>query len=310
MIKVVGVKFKPTGSVHYYDGNNIYLKKGDKVLVESVRGLELGSIVYVDKEIDESELLEPLKPICSIATPDDLRKQRSNEILAEEALYECEMIIKKHQLDMKLLECDYTFDRNKLIFYFTAENRVDFRELVKELASRFRTRIELRQVGVRDSAKVLSGIGKCGYKICCSSWMGDFVPVSIKMAKDQNISLNPTKISGICGRLMCCLKYEEDTYLELSKTLPIVGDKVETAEGTALVIGVNIIKEEVRVKVINGFNKEENRYDLAEDILKFKNSEIKPAKTCKCPLKKKEKYDENRDEHLVAKAIYEGDNED
>ncbi len=272
---VTGVRFKTAGKVYYFDKGNLDVSETDYVLVETSRGKELGYVVYVDKYIESTDLNTDLKNIISVATEEDLRIKSDNDELAKEAMIDCAKIIAQHELNMNLIDAEYTFDRNKLIFYFTSESRVDFRNLVKDLASRFRTRIELRQVGVRDEAKLVNGMGKCGVKMCCSNWLGDFASVSIKMAKDQNLSLNPTKISGSCGRLMCCLNYEHETYLEIEKTMPNVGEKVVTNEGDAIIISTNTIKEEVKVKHIKGFNKEENRYDLSEDIVTYKNVDIK-----------------------------------
>lgn len=279
MIKVTGIRFKPAGKVYYFETGPFELQKEAEVIVETSRGVEFGFVAFTDKEIEETELKAELKPILRIATEEDKAHYQQNVTEAELAIKRCAEIVGQHSLEMNLIDCEYTFDRNKLIFYFTAEGRVDFRNLVKDLASEFKTRIELRQVGVRDEAKLIKCIGPCGFKTCCSSWLGDFAPVSIKMAKDQNLSLNPTKISGVCGRLMCCLKYEHDHYMEVNKTLPNDGEVVETPSGRALTLSSHAIKEEVSVKLIKSFNKEDNTYELDDTVLKFKSSEIKRTRT-------------------------------
>ena len=249
MIKIVGVRFKNAGKIYYFDPVELEVEKSIDVVVETARGLEYGTVVVGPKEIDESELVSPLKPFIRIATDEDRQAYLENKEKAKETFELCQQKIKEHDLNMFLIDCEYTFDRNKLIFYFTAEGRIDFRELVKDLASIFKTRIELRQIGVRDEAKTIGGLGPCGRKLCCSSWLGDFQPVSIKMAKEQNLSLNPTKISGICGRLMCCLNYEQSTYEDIRKRIPKVGSIVKTEGGTGVVVSNNIIKESVKVKL-------------------------------------------------------------
>lgn len=249
MIKIVGVRFKNAGKIYYFDPVELEVEKNMDVVVETARGLEYGTIVVGPKEIDESELVSPLKPIIRIATDEDRQVYIENKEKAKETFELCQQKIKDHDLNMFLIDCEYTFDRNKLIFYFTAEGRIDFRELVKDLASIFKTRIELRQIGVRDEAKLLGGIGPCGRSLCCATFLGDFEPVSIKMAKDQNLSLNPTKISGACGRLMCCLKYENDYYEEARAQLPDVGEAIQTPEGNGKVIGLNILDVSMQVKV-------------------------------------------------------------
>lgn len=279
MIKVSGIKFKPAGKVYYFETGPFELEKGAEVIVETSRGVEFGFVAFGAKEIDEAELKTELKPVLRLASDEDKQQYAQNSLGAEQAIKRCAEIVAAHKLEMNLIDCEYTFDRNKLIFYFTAEGRVDFRNLVKDLASEFKTRIELRQVGVRDEAKLIQCIGPCGIRTCCSSWLGDFAPVSIKMAKDQNLSLNPTKISGVCGRLMCCLKYEHDHYMEVNKTLPDDGEVVETPSGRALTLSSHAIKEEVSVKLIKSFNKEDHTYELDDAVLKFKSSEIKRTRT-------------------------------
>lgn len=279
MIKVTGIKFKPAGKVYYFDTGPFELEKGSEVIVETSRGVEYGFVAFSNKEVDEAELKAELKPILRPATTEDKEHYEQNIAEADRAIKRCAEIVAAHNLVMNLIDCEYTFDRNKLIFYFTAEGRVDFRNLVKDLASEFKTRIELRQVGVRDEAKLIQCLGPCGIRTCCSSWLGDFAPVSIKMAKDQSLSLNPTKISGVCGRLMCCLKYEHDHYMEVNKTLPNEGEIVETPSGRALTLSSHAIKEEVSVKLIKSYNKEDHTYELDDAVLKFKSSEIRRTRT-------------------------------
>lgn len=261
MIKIVGVRFKNAGKIYYFDPVEFEVEKNMDVVVETARGLEYGTVVVGPKEIDEKELVSPLKPIIRLATEEDTKIYNENKEKAKETFELCQQKIKEHDLTMYLIDCEYTFDRNKLIFYFTAEGRIDFRELVKDLAAIFKTRIELRQIGVRDEAKSIGGLGPCGRSLCCSSWLGDFQPVSIKMAKDQSLSLNPTKISGICGRLFCCLKYEHDVYAEAIDSMPVVGALVKVNDSKGKVIEINPLLEQVRVefndKTIKVCHKEE-----------------------------------------------------
>jgi cell fate regulator YaaT (PSP1 superfamily) len=251
MLTVVGVRFKKAGKVYYFDPLDTGAKKDDNVIVETARGIEYGECVVGPKEVDDKDIIAPLKAVLRKATAEDDRKYQENIEKEKSAFDICTEKIASHKLDMKLIEVEYTFDNNKVIFYFTADGRVDFRELVKDLATIFRTRIELRQIGVRDEAKMIGGFASCGRAMCCSSFLGDFVPVSIKMAKEQNLSLNPSKISGICGRLMCCLNYEQDTYEEIRKRLPRVGSIVDSPSGRGEVVMNNIIKEMVRIKINN-----------------------------------------------------------
>ena len=230
-VEIVGVRFKKAGKIYYFSPNGSIYNSGDKIIVETARGLELGSIAIANREIDESEIIAPLKPILRPAGEDDIKNYEENKLMAKEAGQVFEKKSIEHNLEMVLMGTEYTLDRNKLIFYFTAEGRIDFRELVKDLAAIFRTRIELRQIGVRDEAKNLGGLGCCGRPLCCSTWLGDFQSVSIKMAKEQNLSLNPTKISGICGRLFCCLKYEHEVYEEMLSVMPAPGSRVKTPDG-------------------------------------------------------------------------------
>ncbi|SHE45496.1 PSP1 domain-containing protein [Clostridium fallax] len=249
MIKVVGVRFKKAGKIYYFDPKDIEIKKDDNVIVETARGIEFGQCVIQQKEISEEEIVAPLKAVLRVADESDIKKHQENKAKEKDAFDICLKKIEEHGLTMKLIDVEYTFDNNKVIFYFTADGRVDFRELVKDLATIFKTRIELRQIGVRDEAKMIGGLGPCGRSMCCSSFLGDFASVSIKMAKEQNLSLNPTKISGICGRLMCCLNYEQDTYEQIRKRLPKVGSVVETELGKGEVISNSVVKESVKVKL-------------------------------------------------------------
>ena len=262
MIKIVGVRFKNAGKIYYFDPVDFEIEKNIDVVVETARGLEYGKIVVGPKEIEEEKLISPLKPIIRIATEEDKAIYRENKEKAKETFEICQQKIKEHGLTMFLIDCEYTFDRNKLIFYFTAEGRIDFRELVKDLASIFKTRIELRQIGVRDEAKSIGGLGTCGRKLCCSSWLGDFQPVSIKMAKDQSLSLNPTKISGICGRLFCCLKYEQDVYVEAIEKMPVVGSVVKVENQKGKVIEINPLLEQIKIE----FNDKTIKTCLAEEV--------------------------------------------
>lgn len=252
MIKVVGVRFKKAGKIYYFDPADMDIQKDTYVVVETARGIEFGECVIGIKEINEEDIVAPLKSVLRIATEEDISKHFKNKDKEKDAFEICLKKIQEHGLTMKLIDVEYTFDNNKVIFYFTADGRVDFRELVKDLAAIFKTRIELRQIGVRDEAKMLGGLGPCGRPMCCSTFLGDFASVSIKMAKEQNLSLNPTKISGICGRLMCCLNYEQSTYEDIRKRMPKVGSIVKTSEGTGEVFSNNIVKESVKVKLKKG----------------------------------------------------------
>lgn len=249
MVKIIGVRFKPTGKIYYFDPNGFEVNRGDFVVVETSRGIEYGEVMQGTKEVEESVVTKPLKGVLRIATEDDTKAFNANKEKEKEAYKICAEKIEKHGLDMKLVEVEYTFDGSKILFYFTADGRVDFRELVKDLASVFKTRIELRQIGVRDESKTLGSIGVCGRDLCCSRFLGEFVPVSIKMAKEQGLSLNPTKISGACGRLMCCLKYEQDTYEALNRETPSSGTVVNTPEGKGTVVSVALLKGIVRVRL-------------------------------------------------------------
>ncbi|MET3683779.1 cell fate regulator YaaT (PSP1 superfamily) [Alkalibacillus flavidus] len=249
MIEIIGVRFKQVGKIYYFDPGDLSLTTDDYVIVETSRGIEFGRVVISNRQVDEEDVVLPLKKVIRVADDKDKLTVSENNDMTKEAVSVCKDKIKEHQLDMNLVDAEYTFDRNKIIFYFTAEGRVDFRHLVKDLASVFRTRIELRQIGVRDEAKMLGGIGPCGRMLCCSTFLGDFEPVSIKMAKDQNLSLNPAKISGLCGRLMCCLKYENDMYEEAKQELPDIGESLTTSNGEGKVVGLNMLERLVQVEL-------------------------------------------------------------
>lgn len=268
MIKVIGVRFRQAGKVYFFDPLDMDIEKGQHVIVETARGIEYGNVVLGIREVEDDKVVLPLKPVIRIATAEDDAKEQGNRDKEKEAYKICLEKIQKHGLEMKLIDAEYTFDNNKVLFYFTADGRIDFRELVKDLASVFRTRIELRQIGVRDETKIRGGLGICGRELCCKSYLSEFAPVSIKMAKDQNLSLNPTKISGVCGRLMCCLKNEEDTYEYLNSNLPDVGDRVTTADGlSGEVTSVNVLRQ--LVKVIVNVGKDE------KDIKEYKIADIR-----------------------------------
>lgn len=269
MIKVIGVRFRNAGKIYYFDPVNLEVCTGDHVIVETARGIEYGYVVLGCREVEEDKVVQPLKPVIRMATRADDEVEKRNHEKEKEAFKICKEKIRKHGLQMKLIDAEYTFDNNKVLFYFTADGRIDFRELVKDLASVFKTRIELRQVGVRDETKIVGGIGICGRTLCCHSYLSEFIPVSIKMAKEQNLSLNPTKISGVCGRLMCCLKNEEETYEELNSKLPNVGDLVTTDDGLkGEVHSVSVLRQLVKVIVTIKDEKEIREYKVEQ--LKFK----------------------------------------
>lgn len=269
MVKVIGVRFRTAGKIYFFAPGRFEIKKGDHVIVETARGIEYGTVVAAPKEIEDDKVIQPLKPVLRIATPKDQEQEAANKVKEKEAFKICLEKIKKHNLDMKLIDAEYTFDNNKVLFYFTADGRIDFRELVKDLAAVFKTRIELRQIGVRDETKIVGGIGICGRALCCHTYLSEFIPVSIKMAKEQNLSLNPTKISGVCGRLMCCLKNEEETYEELNRRLPNVGDYVTTEDGfKGEVHSVNVLRQLVKVIIEKEDEKEIQEYRI--DQIRFK----------------------------------------
>ncbi len=264
MTKIVGVRFKKNGKTYFFNPKELELKVGMHVIVETARGVEYGEVSMDTREATESEIVSPLKDVIRIATPEDDQVFESNGEKAKRAYDICLEKIQKHKLDMKLIDVEYTFDNNKVLFYFTADGRIDFRELVKDLASVFRTRIELRQVGVRDEAKTLGGLGICGRALCCNACLSDFQPVSIKMAKEQGLSLSPTKISGTCGRLMCCLKYEQEAYEDALRRVPGVGSVVETKEGRGVVTSTNLLRETVQVKLDKGNETDLVTFPVAE----------------------------------------------
>lgn len=269
MTKVVGVRFRNAGKVYFFGPGELEMHAGMHVIVETARGVEMGTVMTEPKEVSEEEVIQPLKPVIRIATEADEKTAVKNREKEKEAFKICLEKIAKHKLEMKLVEAEYTFDNNKLLFYFTADGRIDFRELVKDLAAVFRTRIELRQIGVRDETKIMGGIGICGRPLCCHTYLSEFAPVSIKMAKEQNLSLNPTKISGVCGRLMCCLKNEEETYEYLNSRLPSIGDYVTTDDGLkGEVSSVSVLRQ--TVKVVVEINDEKEIRDYKVDQLKFK----------------------------------------
>ena len=282
MTKVIGVRFRTAGKVYFFDPLQLEIKRGDHVIVETARGIEFGTVVAGVHEVEDDKVIQPLKPVMRIAGERDIEQEAANKEKEKEAFKICKEKILKHGLEMKLIDAEYTFDNNKVLFYFTADGRIDFRELVKDLASVFKTRIELRQIGVRDETKIRGGIGICGRPLCCHSYLSDFVPVSIKMAKEQNLSLNPTKISGVCGRLMCCLKNEEETYEVLNSKLPGIGDTVTTADGLrGEVHSVNVLRQTVKVIVVVDKDEKEIREYKVEE-LRFK------------PRRKKEKGGKNQ----------------
>ncbi|MBQ4559846.1 MAG: stage 0 sporulation family protein [Tyzzerella sp.] len=293
MTKIIGVRFRQAGKVYFFSPGKLHVKQGDKVIVETARGVEFGSVVMGPKEVKDEEITQPLKPVIRVATEEDKRNEEKNREREKEAFDICLEKIRKHELDMKLINAEYTFDGNKVLFYFTADGRIDFRELVKDLAAVFRTRIELRQIGVRDETKIRGGIGICGRALCCHTYLSDFAPVSIKMAKEQNLSLNPTKISGVCGRLMCCLTNEEETYEELNSHLPAIGDTVTTIEGlSGEVQSVSVLRQLVKVVVnLDDDEKEIREYKASE--LRFKPRKRKDVKLSKEEMKQLAKLEEN-----------------
>lgn len=278
MAKVIGVRFKEVGKIYYFDPKDISFNKNDMAIVETARGVEIGDVALSNKEVNDSEIIHPLKPVIRKATKEDIKKREKNKEKEKEAFKICEEKIKKHNIEMKLTDVEYTFDNSKVLFYFTADGRVDFRELVKDLASTFKTRIELRQIGVRDEAKMLGGIGVCGKTFCCNGFLGEFQPVTIKMAKDQGLSLSPTKISGTCGRLMCCLKYEEEAYLDLIKRTPKLGAIVKTDLGKGTVVDVNLIQGIIKVKMHNTPDEALPQTFKAKDVKIIKDGFIKEEK--------------------------------
>ncbi|MBQ9123646.1 MAG: stage 0 sporulation family protein [Lachnospiraceae bacterium] len=305
MIKVIGVRFRSAGKIYFFDPLQFDIKKGEHVIVETARGIEFGTVVSAPKEVEDDKVIQPLKPVLRIATEKDIQQEAANKQKEKEAFKLCLEKIRKHGLEMKLIDAEYTFDNNKVLFYFTADGRIDFRELVKDLAAVFKTRIELRQIGVRDETKILGGIGICGRPLCCHTHLSEFIPVSIKMAKEQNLSLNPTKISGVCGRLMCCLKHEEETYEELNRVLPNVGDQVTTEDGNkGEVHSVNVLRQLVKVIVEVGDEKEIQEFRV--DQLRFKKRHGKKDKVNLSSeemkeLEKLEKQEKNESKEVKSK---------
>lgn len=293
MIKVIGVRFRTAGKIYFFDPLNFEIKRGDHVIVETARGIEFGTVMTGVTEVEDEKVIQPLKPVIRIANQRDIEQEANNKIKEKEAFRVCLEKIRKHELEMKLIDAEYTFDNNKVLFYFTADGRIDFRELVKDLASVFKTRIELRQIGVRDETKIVGGIGICGRPLCCHSYLSDFIPVSIKMAKEQNLSLNPTKISGVCGRLMCCLKNEEETYEELNRRLPGIGDYVITEDGLkGEVQSVNVLRQLVKVVVEQGDEKEIKEYPVEQLQFKHRHGKKEKVELSKEEMRELEKLEE------------------
>lgn len=274
MVKVIGVRFRTAGKIYYFDPLNFQVKRGDHVIVETARGVEYGTVVGSPREVEDDKVVQPLKPVLRVATERDDEQEAGNKAKEKEAFKICQEKIRKHGLEMKLIDAEYTFDNNKVLFYFTADGRVDFRELVKDLAGMFRTRIELRQIGVRDEAKMIGGLGICGRPFCCGSFLGGFQPVSIKMAKEQGLSLNPVKISGTCGRLMCCLKYEQEAYLDLLRTTPKVNAVVSTPDGKGVVIDQNLLTGKLTVRLDKSPDAAPSVYKV-KDVRVLKDGQIK-----------------------------------
>lgn len=300
MTKIIGVRFRNVGKVYYFSPKDLDICVGDHVIVETARGVEYGNVVLGPKEVEDEKVIQPLREVIRLATPKDDAKEEANRRKEKEAFEICQKKIRAHELEMKLIDAEYTFDNNKVLFYFTADGRIDFRELVKDLAAVFKTRIELRQIGVRDETKILGGMGICGRPLCCHTYLSEFAPVSIKMAKEQNLSLNPTKISGVCGRLMCCLKNEQETYEYLNKKLPNVGDHVTTPEDLkGEVAGVNVLRQLVKVLVDVNDEKELREYPVSE--LKFRPKHKKD----KGKDRKKDKTDKTADGQLSAEEMKE-----
>ena len=292
MTRVIGVRFRTAGKIYYFDPGKLDIKRNDHVIVETARGIEYGTVVGDPKEEEDDKVIQPLKAVLRIATPKDDEQEQANKQREKEAFKICLEKIRKHELQMKLIDAEYTFDNNKVLFYFTADGRIDFRELVKDLASVFKTRIELRQIGVRDETKILGGIGICGRPLCCHTHLSEFAPVSIKMAKEQNLSLNPTKISGVCGRLMCCLKNEEETYEELNRRLPNVGDFVTTEDGLkGEVHSVNVLRQLVKVVVDVDDEKEIQEYKVEQLRFKRKHNKNRKLDVSEAELKELEKLE-------------------
>ena len=301
MKEIIGVRFRPNGKIYFFSPGDHDVECGQFVIVETARGVEFGKVVLGKRNIDDGKIVSTLKTIIRVATDEDKKRHEDNKEKSKKAFAICKEKIAKHKLDMKLIEAEYTFDNNKVLFYFTADGRIDFRELVKDLASVFKTRIELRQIGVRDETKMVGGIGICGRELCCNKHLSEFVPVSIKMAKEQNLSLNPTKISGVCGRLMCCLKYEQDTYEYLNSRMPSVGEKVKTPDGIiGEVKSVSVLRQLVRVVIDNGEEKELREYTV--DDLRLKPRQKKDVKLTEEELRELKDLEDSGDETMEDKS--------
>ena len=314
MTKVIGVRFRTAGKIYFFSPLNFEIKRGDHVIVETARGIEFGTVMTGVTEVEDEKVIQPLKPVIRIANERDIEQEANNKLKEKDAFKICLEKIRKHELEMKLIDAEYTFDNNKVLFYFTADGRIDFRELVKDLAAIFRMRIELRQIGVRDEAKMLGGVGNCGRGLCCSTWLSDFEPVSIKMAKVQNLSLNPSKISGICGRLMCCLKFENEVYTHLKKGMPSTGEKIKTPDGVAVVTDVNILESTVKARLVveectkakekdqkNGKDAKNGKDKDAKDGGRGKSAKGGKDKAAK---ENKDKQNENDKEEKLSTEIY------
>ncbi len=301
MVTIIGVRFRTAGRVYYFDPLEYDIKQGDSVIVETARGVECGYVVLGRREIDDEKVVQPLRAVIRLATEQDMGIAKRNREKEKEALEICAERVKKHGLEMKLIDCEYTFDNSKVLFYFTADGRVDFRELVKDLAQAFRTRIELRQIGVRDETKIRGGIGICGREVCCHAHLAEFIPVSVKMAKEQNLSLNPSKISGNCGRLMCCLKHEEDAYEYLNSRLPNVGDTVKTSDGVSgEVMSVNVLKQLVKVLVSTGSGDDDEKEvrEIPVEKLQFRPRRRKDRGDMDAGLRELEMLEKKEGHHL------------
>ena len=298
MKTIIGVRFRKAGKIYYFEPNGLEVEVGQHVIVETSRGVEYGTVVLSPREVSDEAINSPLKPVIRLATEEDDATEAANKEKEKEAMVICREKIAKHELEMRLLDCEYTFDGNKVLFYFTADGRVDFRELVKDLAAVFRIRIELRQIGVRDETKIVGGIGICGRALCCHTFLADFAPVSIRMAKEQNLSLNPTKISGVCGRLMCCLKNEEEAYEELNSRLPNIGDRVTTNDGLqGEVSAVSVLKQMVKVIVTLEDDVKESR-DYKVTDLQFKPRKKKEHVAMDAELRELERLEKREGNHL------------
>lgn len=301
MTRVIGVRFRTAGKIYFFDPMNFEIKRGDHVIVETARGIEFGTVMAGITEVDDEKVIQPLKPVLRLATERDEEQEANNKVKEKEAFKVCLEKIHAHGLEMKLIDAEYTFDNNKVLFYFTADGRIDFRELVKDLAGVFKTRIELRQIGVRDETKIVGGIGICGRPLCCHSYLSDFIPVSIKMAKEQNLSLNPTKISGVCGRLMCCLKNEEETYEDLNRRLPGIGDFVTTEDGMRGVVqSVNVLRQLVKVVVEEADEKEIKEYPVEQLHFRRKHSKKERMALSKEELEELEKLEKEEQQSQEA----------